>query len=477
MAARRDAAAEAVAVAFDPEEGGLLASADEAMTSFLHSGRVTQMNRNRHSHQVGRPDPQYAFPSPSCLTDELVHCWQYTCTTGKAGVVQCRLAVLRIHPQLWTAAFQLRLIDEQRGIRVGMDPGGQWRCKGCYAGGYIDHIPASATTKAEAAKTEALGAETEARLREEDALRGIHWVLDAQIDQRKHSEWPLDKRCLIFDLRRRLLPHAVSDAPLFSADAVAQVWPPPPQLGFDSSLVDPENGRIIGLPPEVDQEPRDCPADWSDSLSLRAAEQAIVDASKRVRLESSVEAHREVLSSLTLELVVKSGLFRDQLPLPAIAPLYLRAIVDRSARLCALLSHGDFARHKLRLDEMCSAAGDAEAVDGDKAADGGAGVAGEGKPDATSAWIGRQRTAALEVLKDLSMLACGNGRIIEMSMILAGCTGWNSNESSLGAGAAGVQTSMYEVREPPKRQSRQTPVPPYASPALRKPPRQRVVRG
>ena len=56
-----------------------------AFDDFVHSARITQMNRNEH-----------------------VHC--HTCTSGKCGKFFCRMACWRPHPVPMTTIAQLRLL-------------------------------------------------------------------------------------------------------------------------------------------------------------------------------------------------------------------------------------------------------------------------------------------------------------------------------------------------------------------------------
>ena len=54
---------------------------------------------------------------------------------------------------------------------------------------------------------------------------------------------------------------------------------------------------------------------------------------------------------------------------------------------------------------------------------------------------------AKSALRELSQMTCRNGRMVEVSLVMTGLTGYNSNPAPLGAGAGAVQASLYQIKE------------------------------
>jgi hypothetical protein len=146
--------------------------------------------------------------------------------------------------------------------------------------------------------------------------------------------------------------------------------------------------------------------------------------------------HEELLKLLTLELTVQESLFEGRQPPPALAPLYLRRLIEQSPKLAKLLALPEFRRLKEKLDEVYDSTAQATS-------NGRNGVhVGPMNGDV----LGRRRQEAIAALMNFSKMACRNGKMVEASLILSGATGCNSNPSPLGTGAGAVQADLYQIK-------------------------------
>ena len=105
-------------------------------------------------------------------------------------------------------------------------------------------------------------------------------------------------------------------------------------------------------------------------------------------------------------------------------------MAPHAPRVSAL--EGEALREKLNEVYAASSSGDADA-------DAGVGVM-------NGDVLGRRRQEANAALVNLSKMACRNGKMVEISLILSGVTGCNSNPSPLGTGAGAVQADLYQIK-------------------------------